>query len=103
MVPSPRRLPHTISPLEEAGFELLVPLACGTSDNACPSVVRLRAQFVIRDQQFESRLLQERVHRELDRNDLLAGRAIKDAPLALGEDALNQRQLRSRTGITVSL
>jgi hypothetical protein len=34
---------------------------------------------------------------------LLAGRAIKDAPLALGENALNQRQLRSRTGITFSL
>src|ERR1700719_1926978 len=26
MVPSPRRLPHTISPLEEAGFEPSVPL-----------------------------------------------------------------------------
>src|SRR5205823_11099845 len=25
MVPFPRRLPHSISPLEEAGFELLVP------------------------------------------------------------------------------
>src|ERR1700719_1844145 len=25
MVPSPRRLPHTISPLEESGFEPLVP------------------------------------------------------------------------------
>src|SRR5438105_6683350 len=33
----------------------------GTSDNACPSVLRLRARFVIRDQQFESRLLQRRV------------------------------------------
>ena len=39
----------------------------------------------------------------LTADDLLAGRAIKDAPLALGEDALNQRQLRSRTGITFSL
>src|SRR5439155_25921990 len=27
MVPFPRRLPHTISPLEQRGFELLVPLA----------------------------------------------------------------------------
>src|SRR5712672_1757648 len=26
MVPSPRRLPHTISPLERTGFELAVPL-----------------------------------------------------------------------------
>jgi hypothetical protein len=26
MVPSPRRLPHTISPVEEAGFEPSVPL-----------------------------------------------------------------------------
>jgi hypothetical protein len=39
----------------------------------------------------------------LTADDLLAGRAIKDAPLALGENALNQRQLRSRTGITFSL
>src|SRR6059058_3601113 len=29
MVPSPRRLPHTISPLEEGGFEPLVPLGRG--------------------------------------------------------------------------
>jgi hypothetical protein len=27
MVPSPRRLPHTISALEQSGFELSVPLA----------------------------------------------------------------------------
>jgi hypothetical protein len=27
MVPFPRRLPHSISPLEESGFEPLVPLA----------------------------------------------------------------------------
>jgi hypothetical protein len=39
----------------------------------------------------------------LTADDLLAGRAIKDAPLVLDEDALNQRQLRSRTGITFSL
>jgi hypothetical protein len=30
----------------------------------------------------------------LTADDLLAGRAIKDAPLALGEDALNQRHNR---------
>src|SRR5438552_8000889 len=43
MVPSPRRLPHTISPLEEAGFELSVPpagagLFCEERDgrNRCP-------------------------------------------------------------------
>src|SRR5712675_1004558 len=30
MVPSPRRLPHTISPAGESGFELLVPLPVGS-------------------------------------------------------------------------
>jgi len=30
----------------------------------------------------------------LTADDLLAGRAIKDAPLALGEDTLNQRHNR---------
>src|ERR1700751_3717284 len=31
MVPSPRRLPHTISPLEEDGFEPLVPREIASS------------------------------------------------------------------------
>src|ERR1700732_5357310 len=32
MVPSPRRLPHTISPLEGAGFEPSVPLAASEGE-----------------------------------------------------------------------
>src|SRR6516165_4836315 len=32
MVPSPRRLPHTISPLEGTGFELAVPGLCSAID-----------------------------------------------------------------------
>src|SRR5207237_4728672 len=36
MVPSPRRLPHTISPLEEDGFELVVPLSKRTAVPSSP-------------------------------------------------------------------
>jgi hypothetical protein len=35
MVPSPRRLPHTISPLEESGFEPSVPLSHHRSWACC--------------------------------------------------------------------
>src|ERR1700720_1765944 len=35
MVPSPRRLPHTISPLEQAGFEPSVPARTAV---ACPPI-----------------------------------------------------------------
>src|SRR3984893_8431829 len=48
MVPSPRGLPHTISPLEEAGFELSVPLGRATTSNRLLSVREHRDRWLIR-------------------------------------------------------
>src|ERR1700720_256171 len=62
MVPFPRRLPHTISPQEEAGFEPSVPRkAPGVP--AVPALVRavFRLEGSRRDRWFESGFLQQRV------------------------------------------
>src|SRR6266481_6428288 len=40
MVPSPRRLPHTISPLEGTGFELSVPREIGLGYEALSFICR---------------------------------------------------------------
>src|SRR5262252_2367121 len=59
MVPSPRRLPHTISPLEEDGFELSVPLhgqapnrrsAAGASHRARTEYPERRARYEMASQ-----------------------------------------------------
>src|SRR6202040_3377268 len=41
MVPFPRRLPHTISPLEEIGFELVVPCRAASRQGPtnCPAII----------------------------------------------------------------
>ena len=52
------------SPLEQREFELVVPLACGTFEIACPLCRSPRGRSVIRDQEFESRFLQRGIRCE---------------------------------------
>src|SRR5882757_4333576 len=54
MVPFPRRLPHTISPLERDGFEPLVPLRKGTASSET-TLIDLRLLLLPEDQATPSR------------------------------------------------
>ena len=64
MVPSPRRLPHTISLLEGDGFELLVPGREGQTVIRDGTAVSKTGADLLGNRRFESICLRRRVRRE---------------------------------------